>query len=301
MEFNNVIKKYLSDRHISEDIQKEFNVHESEGRIVFPVYDIDGNFLYNKYRRNPLSEVGSKYTYDSGSKVALYGLHKMKDEQTILIVEGESDCLVALSHNIPAITSTGGAMSFQKEWAEYFTDKEVTICYDNDPAGASGMVKTLNIIPHAKILFLPDKPNIKDISDYVFNGGDLQTLLTTATHFNSIEEVKEDMKKRIAIYQSVYFHEEYLKQHTKVNNYTERKAFNSDRITNAKAYPIENLLDIKHNKICCLWHNEKTPSMHYYKKTNSLFCFGCGKIADSIDVYMKLNNCTFTEAVKKLQ
>ena len=88
-----------------------------------------------------------KYIYDKGSKISLYGWWKAKTEKSILITEGEMDSLVAWSANIPAVSSTGGASSFQSEWAELFKDKDVTICFDNDSAGGVGMVKTLKIIP----------------------------------------------------------------------------------------------------------------------------------------------------------
>ena len=41
-------------------------------------------------------------------------------------------------------------------------------------------------------------------------------------------------------------------------------------------------------------------SMKYYEKENRVHCFSCGKSWDSIDVYQKLNNCSFKDAVNKL-
>lgn len=72
-------------------------------------------------------------------------------------------------------------------------------------------------------------------------------------------------------------------------------------IEQAKQYPMDRLIDISRGNVTrCLWHEDKNPSMHYYKKTNHLFCFVCNKKADSIDVAMKLYNKTFPEAVKQL-
>lgn len=69
----------------------------------------------------------------------------------------------------------------------------------------------------------------------------------------------------------------------------------------AKMVSIENI--IKFNGMGnakCIWHDEKTPSMHYYKQSNKVKCFGCGASGDSIDVYMKLHNCSMTEAIAGL-
>lgn len=306
MQFNKVFSDWLTANKITKAVQEEFNLSFAED-IVIPIHDIDGNFIFNKYRRSPLSSEGPKYRYDRGGKVSLYGIHKAKDTDTILITEGEKDCLVAWSHNIPAVTSTGGAQSFQEEWANYFKGtesktKETIICYDNDYAGAEGFVKTLDIIPWAKIMFIPDMPNVKDISDYVNMGGNLHELMKTARHYESIQDVKEDMNRRLATFQSVYFHEAYIKKHTKVVPLNvPRKTFSNDAITNAKAYPISNMMEFRQNAALCPFHNEKTPSLHYYPKTNTCYCFGgCGKTYDAIDIYCKLNDVKFKEAVLQL-
>lgn len=301
MQLNSILMNWLSTNKISEKVQTDFGISFTD-KIVFPVYDIDGNFLFNKYRRSPTSEEGAKYTYDYGGKVTLYGYHKAKDHKTILITEGEKDCLVAWSHNIPAVTSTGGAQSFQRAWQDLFIGKDVIICYDNDDAGAQGVVRTLEILPFAKVLFIPDIPNVKDISDYVNVGGDLHELIKTARHFASIADVAEDRIGRIAMFRSVKFHDAYIKTHTKVNTFKgDRKSYSSDEITNAKAYPISNLLSFNQNKVRCIFHADTDASLHYYPKDNRCYCFGsCGKSYDAISIYMKLNGVGFKEAVNKL-
>lgn len=66
-----------------------------------------------------------------------------------------------------------------------------------------------------------------------------------------------------------------------------------------KEIPIDELLEFNGaNKAHCLWHNERSPSMHYYKKDNKVHCFGCGKQADTIDVLMALEGKTFKEVVE---
>lgn len=303
MQINMEIKDWLNRQKITDEVIEKFSVSSNEdGQIVFPVLNEHGIFIFNKYRRSPFSDNGPKYTYDRGGKVTLYGADKINEHKKILITEGEKDCLVAWSLNIPAVTSTGGAQSFQEEWVSLFQDKEVTICLDNDLAGAQGTVKILNYLPDAKIVFLPDRPGIKDISDYVTQGGDFNELIKTAIHFNSIEAVKEDECKRRSLYQSTFFHEEYIKKHTKViPEKVKRPTYDNDRVTNAKLYPMENLLEFTRKKAVCPFHNEKTGSFYLNKDTNTGYCFGqCGQIYDVISVYMKLHDCNFTTAVNEL-
>lgn len=305
MQFNRVVSEWLKRRQISLTIQEAFHVtaghHPKLGDcIVIPITDREGNFLFNKYRRSPLSDVTPKYVYDHGAQLTLYGAHYSTDSSTILITEGEMDCLVALSHHIPSVSGTGGALSFKTEWLSYFAIKEVTICFDNDPAGGEGMAKILNLIPTAKILFIPDLPRVKDISDYVASNGNLHELIKSARSFTSMEEVVEDRARRVALFQGTYFHDAYIRNH-KPKVPAERKKSGGARIERAKAYPISDLIELKANKTACLWHKEDTPSLHYFRKNNRLYCFGCGKSADAIDIYQELHKVGFKEAVDKLQ
>jgi len=298
---------WLHRRKITNTVIEDFNVYWGTNItfgecIVIPIHDAIGNISFNKYRRNPLHDAKPKYLYDKGSSIVLYGAHKIKNEKTVLVTEGEFDALVAWSANIPAVSSTGGSLSFQSEWADLFKDKEVTLCFDNDLAGAEGMVKALKYIPHAKVVLIPDRPGVKDISDYVANGGDLRALIDTGKHFASIEQVAEDRANRVSLWLSTTFHDAYIKEHSKpVYERKPRDPKITDKIERAKSYPIDELIEFKQNKTHCIFHNEKTPSMVYYPKTNTCYCFGCGKVADSIAVYRQINNCSFIEAIKKLQ
>lgn len=52
-------------------------------------------------------------------------------------------------------------------------------------------------------------------------------------------------------------------------------------------------------KICCPFHDEKTPSMTIYD-SNSCYCFGCQKRCWHDELIAKLADCSITEAKKKL-
>lgn len=77
---------------------------------------------------------------------------------------------------------------------------------------------------------------------------------------------------------------------------------NEDDIARAKQTPIESILpsELVRGYACCPLHKEKTPSFHV-RKNNTFMCFGCQEYGDVIDLYQKLNNCTFIEAVKALK
>lgn len=62
----------------------------------------------------------------------------------------------------------------------------------------------------------------------------------------------------------------------------------------------------KTNRICCPFHEDKTPSMQVYYKTQTCYCFSSnckthGKSIDVIDFILYKENCTKHEAIKKAQ
>lgn len=307
MQLNKVFSDWLHARKITDAVIEMFELRVENDRLVIPVLNSHGIFLFNKYRRSPLSDEGPKYTYDKGGKLALYGADKIADKKTVLWCEGELDALVAWSVNIPAVSGTGGAMSISPQWIELFgnTNIETIICFDNDPAGGEGMVKALELVPWAKVLFLPDKPGVKDISDYVAHGGNLNELVKSARTFSGVDDVLADKAERESKWMSVHFHTAYVKYHTKPapKARKERDPAIKDRVLRAKAYPIDELLQFNHSGSArCLFHNETEASLHYYKDQNKTWCFGgCGRGYDAIDIYQKLHNVSFMEAVKALQ
>lgn len=82
----------------------------------------------------------------------------------------------------------------------------------------------------------------------------------------------------------------------------ERRKNDPERITRemverAKSFPISSLIELRRNVRLCLWHEEKTPSLHYNQAANKVKCFGCGKSGSAIDVYMAVHGVDFKTAV----
>ena len=62
-----------------------------------------------------------------------------------------------------------------------------------------------------------------------------------------------------------------------------------------------NLIRRGRNYVCsCPFHSEKTPSCTIFTDTQNFYCFGCGAGGDVITFTMKIENLTFSEAVKFL-
>jgi hypothetical protein len=96
-------------------------------------------------------------------------------------------------------------------------------------------------------------------------------------------------------------YEWYIKLATPVKElYVGGGNITEDMKNRAKSVPIDTILPFKNNTTCCIWHDEKTPSLHYYQKSNRVKCFGCGVSGDSIAVAMQVWGVSFIEAVKRL-
>lgn len=59
-------------------------------------------------------------------------------------------------------------------------------------------------------------------------------------------------------------------------------------------------IELKHNKACCPFHTEKTPSFSVHPAKNIFKCFGCGAGGDVIGFTMQFYNVDYMSALKKL-
>lgn len=306
MQDDSIFYDWLKRRCITDTVINDFGLsvgeHPQLGECLhIPIFSSTGEMLYKKYRRNPTVDAKPKYLYDKGGQAQLYGIHKAKDSKRVLITEGEMDSLVAWSCNIPAVSSTGGAMTFLPEWVPFFDGKDVVVCFDNDDAGGKGMVKVLSMIPHARILLLPDRPGVKDISDYVASGGNLEELLRSSKRFSSTQDIIDGRSERLALWQSTWFHDAWVAEKERpVYNNTHIDRDNSSEMARAKSYPIPSIIEIRNKKAICLWHKDTNPSLAYFPNTNTVYCFSCGAYGDSISVYRQKHGCSFKEAVAAL-
>lgn len=73
-----------------------------------------------------------------------------------------------------------------------------------------------------------------------------------------------------------------------------------DRLKAAKDVSIERYIEFRNNTARCIWHDEDTPSMHYYRQSNKVHCFGCSQRGDVLDVVMQLKKVGLQEAINTI-
>ena len=84
---------------------------------------------------------------------------------TIFIVEGEKDCLAAISQGLNAVTGTGGSTIPTEDYS-IFRGKKVYVMTDNDDAGDKIAQKYVDVISGKNNEIKRIKLHIKDITEY---------------------------------------------------------------------------------------------------------------------------------------
>lgn len=158
--------KVLHDFGITDEVIERFKLGYDDTRITIPVYSRTGRLInVRKYlpphRRGTGGGVAKVIGVRGCNEARYYPYENLTaDKDTIYIVEGEKDCLVAISQGFNAVTGTGGSNMPQHE-EELFRNKTVYLMGDNDPAGATltaRYIKELGSVAKAiKIVHLPCK------------------------------------------------------------------------------------------------------------------------------------------------
>jgi CHC2-type zinc finger protein/Toprim domain-containing protein len=262
------IRTYLNGRGLHDTILEHNKITWDGERIVIPIFNADGIWLFNKYRRDPAVSEGPKYTYDAGSHSSLYGIDKLPGAAQVIICEGEFDALILEANGFVGVTSTGGAGTFKQEWLDLMTGKELFMCFDNDEAGRKGMVKLTKMNSLIKCIpLVRDLGEHGDITDFFTHGG-----------------TKKDFEILMKVARPLELPPEPQPTRRKGNN-----GVPSHKLEQAKEVDLDKLLKFNRGGFAaCPFHNEKTASLHWIKKSNKWYCFGCGEKGDGIDLAMKL-------------
>src|SRR5438876_8418626 len=165
------VREYLQQtRGLSAEVIDRHLLGWNGSRITIPVLDREGKLAFFKLAKDPEDKCASpKMLATPGAHAELYGWERVVTKpDRIIVCEGEFDRLVLESRGFAAVTSTGGAGTFRPEWAEAFSEiPNVYVCFDNDAAGQRGEERVARLIPHSKILGLPEEVGeAGDVTDF---------------------------------------------------------------------------------------------------------------------------------------
>lgn len=201
-----VLDSLIERRGFTAESIRGFEIGFDGHRYTLPVRDAAGVLVNIRRYKPDASQSKDKMMNIAGhGEGRLYNLRVLKDNDTVVLVEGEPDCILLNQYGIPAITHTSGAATFKEPWAEQFAGKTVYICYDNDETGKNGAAKAAKyILRHAKAVFnieIPIPTKGADVTDYLYHEGNddtaFKSLMANATPLSLMQNlIAEDAPER---------------------------------------------------------------------------------------------------------
>lgn len=179
--------------------------NENERRIWIPIRDEYERILnVRRYLFSPQGRISGsdKYVaYKSGfNKARLWPIDDLEALETVYLMEGEMDALLARQLGLPAMTVTAGAGTWEPGFSRALAGRDINICYDCDDAGRQGSQRVAtSLLPFAKSvkivdLALPCKG--EDFTDFFIKYGktlaDFKLLVDATSDFKIEVENKDN-------------------------------------------------------------------------------------------------------------
>ncbi len=285
-----ILDYLINERGISHR-EIEFSLLGWNGRrITIPVWGRDGKLAFFKLAKDPGDTSDSpKMLTAVGTSAELYAWDRVRLKPSELIIcEGEFDRLVLETHGFPAVTSTAGAAVFRPDWAPEFQGiREIYICYDRDEAGRLGALRVARLLPHAKLVQLPEE---------VGNGGDVTDFFVRLHH------TREDFLELLKTAQPAQAADLVV---------PDRRPAEPKDVGDSEAARLKALVTIEHvigQSVPlrpsgenftgrCPFHEDHAPSFVVFPKTRSFYCFGCQARGDVLTYLMRRDNLSFPEVL----
>ncbi len=162
---NETALKTFQDKYgLTRETIEKYLIGYQNGNYVIPIEVSPGKWTIKEHKGNQTK----------GSKVSLYPPEIIKDGMPYVIVtEGEFKALLLNQKGFPAVTGTGGAGTWKREWSGLFSNLNVIIAYDNDEPGQKGAMTVVNhlkgIARGVKVIEWPsfmDSKERKDVTDF---------------------------------------------------------------------------------------------------------------------------------------
>lgn len=289
------IRDYLHERGLDDEVIDRHLLGFDGHRITIPIFNREGDVAFFKFAKVPnVKFLGPKSLLPPGSYVELYGWEVLKKQPSeVIICDGEFERLVLETHGFEAVTSTAGPNGFRSEWAHEFTSiPHVYICFNRDDTGRGGALRVAWMIPHAKLIELPEE---------VGEGGNVTDFFVR-------------LGRRRGAFQRLLEQATPAPPRELADTTTYRRAYGSltpigARVQRIKqAVPIEQVVEQyvqlrKGSKSLiglCPFHKDHNPSLHVYPSTGTYHCYGCGRHGDVISFVKEIEHMSFIQALDTL-
>lgn len=199
-----LLNKFVNRRGITASTLEEFEIgwSDDDAAYTIPIKDADGLLLNVRLYRIEDEQGTTKIWSWGGADMdpsAIFPERVLKENDRILICEGEWDALVANQAGVPAVTGTTGAKQWMSKWNRKFTGKDVYICYDRDQAGDDGAEKVArNLSGTAHLVAKVDLPlewrekGGLDVTDFIYKMGHTKEDLLAVMEDGSVMAAPKD-------------------------------------------------------------------------------------------------------------
>ncbi len=183
---------YLEKRGFNKSTQEDWGLEYKDGtnEVLINYLDPEGNLLYTR-RNRPGKE--PKYISPSsdnmpGGHSSLYGLHMLKHiTDTMLIIEGEYNCISAWFMGHYGLGVAGQSMSLQECHLKYIPDtvKKIIVLYDDPKFAEQRAREILKYYDYDMKVYIAKYPDKKDANDYLMEGNtiDFKAIMNVADRY----------------------------------------------------------------------------------------------------------------------
>ena len=157
---------YWQQRGLSDSTIDRFLLGWDGDRYIIPATYRNIPFGVKRRQSEIDDGIEAKYIMIGGSRVGIFNGEILWTVRDVTICEGEIDAMLLNQYGYNAVTSTGGAGSWQADWARLFTGvQNIYLLFDNDKAGRDGALRVRQSLARARIVTLPD--DVKDVGELV--------------------------------------------------------------------------------------------------------------------------------------
>jgi len=165
------LKAFMEQRGIERKTVIDWEIGWDGSRYTIPVRDVDGELVNVRRYQMGGNHTNKMLNLPGHGSAVLFRPDILRDNEDIVITEGETDCILLNQTGIPAVTHTAGAGTFRAAWASQFVDKNVWICYDADDAGRKGAKRVESILTefaqNVFVINIPMTTKGADVTDFI--------------------------------------------------------------------------------------------------------------------------------------
>ena len=180
---------YFAKRHISEETLNKYNIGLGENNeIIFPYYK--NGILVNVKTRTNLEDGKKTFTQTKDAEKTFFGIDFVKDEKSLIIVEGEVDVLSFAEQGINVVSVPQGGSDKKLEClsncSNEFLEKFETyiIATDNDTVGKGLKENLISRFPKDKCKIV-NWGRYKDANEALIAGEDLHEYINEAKYLET--------------------------------------------------------------------------------------------------------------------